>query len=182
MIRTAGITTFPFDPDGDGTTIKLLPDELLLPTDRQSVSFTARVRASDTQPQSHLRSRVVDAKSDAAIELPELPGAVVFEVVGARFGASWDSVPESDTITVFLSTPGSSTETAWGSALTMSQSFAAATGAKALALDVTTLPGWNDEWTPRPLFGQDLWLAASEGELGEVGSAVATVVHQFPDQ
>jgi hypothetical protein len=156
--------TSTFGSDGDTWTARLVPDRVLVATDRQSLSLRA---ASETTHDTitHRRSRSVNLEPgpdpSTSIMLPEPLEPVVYDVSADRLTAKWSSLPASHGAGLWRESFSESFEKFRYHELRLSPDFIATVGPTSAALDFRDIPGFKPGWQHDPADRQSRGFFAS---------------------
>lgn len=124
------------------SSVRVLADSALRPTDVQSVRANGSVVKMDGQYFVRLRTieHLLGSGPPPALVLPQALDSVQFSIVDDQLRATWSTLPEHDTIEVAVAVkPGISHRKV------MSLGYIKATGVSSATLD-TRLPGYDAAW------------------------------------
>jgi hypothetical protein len=174
--------------DGLGSTgaeAMLVPDAILVPTDRQQVTVSGTTTTTDdvsTHRTYRTRHRVLRVGAATEVALPDPVGPVTFAMTDNQLAVVWSTPPEGNESWLWrdtFSSGSSDVAQVWTHELRLSAHFVAATGATSATVDMTTVPAFPAAWRPDPA------LAVSRGfqysSPGETTWTTVGVADDFPE-
>ena len=168
-----------FSPFSDPTwDTVLVPESLLRATDVQRVSLSASLETTVGDISRTVRrtiGRAVRIGDPTRVTLPERLGPVTFERTDDRLAATWSSVPEHASMSMWRESFSDDFSQIWVHEILLSPAFVAAVGTHNAVLDFSDVPGFKPAWRIDPRNLQTYGLQASSGSTaGELTSTDVT--------
>jgi len=170
---------------GDPAAAKLAPDGVLVATDVQTASLSARDGAA-----SRFVSRPLQAGDPTTFTLPDPIGPVAFVVVCNELTATWSTLPAHDLLDLTLIATSSDLARFWVHDLELSERYLATTGATSATIETADLPGFRVDWQIDTTGEHRRVLSAvrtgasesASSTVAEAQGATRVTTHQLPAQ
>jgi hypothetical protein len=185
LVRARNTVVSVFAPieSAPGWNVRLLPDSVLRPTDRQWVVLSAFTLPSSPSGQQRSRGMTlqVHAGGPTSFPLMDPAGPVTFETTTNRFAATWTSLPSYDELELLRESFSSDSPDFVYHDVVLSRAFVEAVGIATAAVDFTDIPGFKPAWQHDPTHEQTVLFTASAG-LYMDASRYASVSEYFAPQ